>query len=115
MTIYANFDDGRQEMLATTFGWGEFSRWADGLDEGAFPEVVHLAEHGWEQELEALERQLGKALQGDVPDTDVAATGKALLEIVGQRGEAEALVISDGMTPAGPDVLSNGHHGGRFR
>jgi len=78
---------------------GGFGAWADKLDEGAYAEIVRLWEHGQCVQLHALERQLRTALRRDPPPhDDVRSTSQSLLDVLASRGDAESLLISNGMT-----------------
>lgn len=99
MAIYANLDTDEQEQIATNLGWGDFCRWADGLDTEQYGQVAHLRQHGWSQQLETLAKQLANALTSEQPPPDVLSVGHTLLRFVRDAGEAEVVSISDGMGP----------------
>jgi hypothetical protein len=99
LTLYANFDDQDGNPVyagdvATTRGWGEFTRWAETLPVKKFGLVVHLAEHGWAPDLADLERQLGKALKRATGSA--RSTCETLLALLEKRGDSEGIYISDG-------------------
>lgn len=97
MSIYAQFDDGEQKHLASNLGWSEFCQWAESLDSEQFPEVLHLSQHGWEQELESLIQQLE---QSPEPESEnVGSTRESLIAILSGRGTADVLLVTDGMGP----------------
>jgi hypothetical protein len=47
MAFYLQIDLEEPEQVATNTGWGEVLDWSERLDPGAFPNFVHLCEHGW--------------------------------------------------------------------
>lgn len=97
MTLSAAFDQADAGQVATTAGWSDFISWVDGLDAAKHPEPIHLAEHGWSQNLPALESQLQAAIQDSPPVLDVASVVQGLLQRLAQRGSAEVLTVSDGV------------------
>jgi hypothetical protein len=104
MSLYAQFDDGTQEFLSSNRGWSEFGEWADGLEAGKFPQVVHLREHGWCQRLGDLGAQLRAALKDERPEDDnVTATASALVTILSNQTGGEVLTVTDGSGPDSPE------------
>lgn len=102
MSIYAVLDADEPDHLASNQGWGDFGAWADKLDHERYGEVVRLWEHGQCTDLEALGQQLQTALHRDPPPAeDVRTTAKALLSLLAERGGADVLTVSNGMTAAG--------------
>lgn len=96
MSIYANLDTDEQVQFASNKGWSDVIAWVDGLDKDDFGELIHLADHGWSQEIEALREQLEKALKAS-PEKSVATTARALLDAI-ETGDV--VIISDGTGPA---------------
>ncbi len=99
MTMTASFDTDASIQIATNEGWGDLTRWAIGLEPGAYPELQHLAVYGWSQELAAVTLELATALVEFHPgDSSIFKTGEGLLAFLKARGEADAIVISNGVT-----------------
>jgi hypothetical protein len=103
MSIYAQFDNGEQRQFASNQGWADVVEWSESLDAAAFPEIAHLCDHAYEQQLESLESQLTAAMRQSTPREDVAATLNNLLDALAVRGDADAVFITDGMTSADDD------------
>jgi hypothetical protein len=98
MTMLASFDQGAETQIATNEGWGDLTRWALALEPGAYPDLQHLAVYGWSQELDAVAQELADALAQQAPeDASVTGTAQGLLAILQGRGEAQAMVISNGI------------------
>jgi hypothetical protein len=90
----ATFNDGRSVQAGTTKGWNDFTRWAETLDAEEYPELAHLAEYGWSQDLTELTSQLADALDSDAPsDPDTADVAKGLLDFLKGRGDAEVVTV----------------------
>jgi hypothetical protein len=108
MSLYAQFDDGTQEFLSSNRGWSEFGEWADGLDTDEYPQVVHLREYGWCQQLAGLKYQLHAALKWRRPANDrVAATAGTLLAILSNRTGGEVLTVTDATGPDSTEGAAN--------
>lgn len=99
MSIFANLDTGAQVQAGSNSGWGDFTRWIDTLDANDYAELVHLVEHGWCQDLPALTKQLGKAVESAKPDADAANIGRAVAMLASSGTGDGVMVISNGMTP----------------
>ncbi len=97
MSTYLTLDGGLPLDLASNRGWGDFVRWADRLDAGAFGQVAHLAEYGWCQEPALLRAQLAAALRLRPPDDHTAGVARTLLEAL--DGPAEVVTITNGQGP----------------
>jgi hypothetical protein len=107
MSIYATFDDDLDDdEIASNDGWSQFLDWVDGLDLQTYGEVVHLAEHGWCQDLPTLETQLAQALAQSPPEPETRTVAEGLLALVKARGEKEILLITDGTGPEDDDEAS---------
>ena len=99
MSVYLSFDGDEPTMLASNTGWADVSRWIDDLNAQQFGEVVHLAEHGWSQQLDKLESQLQSAVKASKPESTVSSTLADLLSLLAHRETAEVATINDGMAP----------------
>ncbi len=98
MSIYTSIGGEEPSFLSSNLGWSEFCDWADSLPPAAV-EVVHLAEHGWSQNIDALAEQLRAAGNATSPEADVAATIRSLLDAIDARApESESVVITDGLS-----------------
>lgn len=96
MSIYAQVDDNQTQVASNT-GWGEFTRWVDGLDVDANESLIHLADYGWTENISDAAAQLDAALAASPPSDDkVLSTAKVLLQAL-QAGGSVA-TITDGMT-----------------
>lgn len=98
MSIYAQFDDGEQRHLASNTGWGDIVEWSESLDPAEYPDLIHLCDHGYEQQLDALEQQIHAAVAANPPPDDVRKTLSGLLDTLAVRGGADVLFVTDGMT-----------------
>lgn len=100
MSMYYSFDGGEPLDFCSNKGYGDLCRWVDSL-KGAYPELSHLRNYGWEQDLQPLTKQLGKAIEAKPPaSTDVMKTAKGLLAALSGRGSAEVLTINNGIVRA---------------
>lgn len=98
MSIYATFDESAGDQLASNRGWGDFVRWTESLDADTFPNVVHLAEYGWVDELPKLAAELTKAIEQHSPEAQgLDKTLAELIELVKANQDKEAIFITDGM------------------
>lgn len=90
--------------LGTDTEWGLFGLWADTLPVAGNEAVLHLWEHGWEDDLEALERQLSLALAEHPPEEgEVYQVTSNLLDVLQGRGEADtaiAIGVDESEAPA---------------
>jgi hypothetical protein len=85
--------------FATNKGMGDFSRWADRLDESTYPAIVHLADWGWVNTLDDLINEINDAVLQYPPTVSVQDIIDSLLEALESRDEnAETIMLSNGMT-----------------
>jgi hypothetical protein len=100
MSIYANFENGTQQQLASNTGWSQFGEWVDARDAQHSIQLVQLWEHGISEELPALQSQLQDAIKRAPSDNeDVMSVADGLLDFVKARGRADVLIISNGVQP----------------
>lgn len=102
MSVYAVLDGDEEggPQVGSITGWGDFIRWTDDLDDDEFQEIIHLAENGWSQNLFDLQSQMEKAGTEQPPDDeDTKDVCRTLLQVITDRGDAEVLTITDGLTP----------------
>jgi hypothetical protein len=92
--VLAYFDEsGLGGSPGTWDGWAAFGAWADDLPVADYPQVLHLWENGWEDDLAPLETQLKRALSESPPDLPAAReVAEELLDIIASRAEADAAV-----------------------
>lgn len=95
MSIYATIGEQEPAFFASLQGWKELTGWADGIDADKYAEVVHVAEHGFVNNIAALSEQLRNAVVDDPPSEDVTATINELLDVL--EGESGELIISSGI------------------
>lgn len=97
MSYQAILDDDESIQVASNEGWYRFTDWVGTLDSAAYPELAHLAQYGWEQDLGDLAEQIEEALEASPPDDDVAGVARGLLEFLDAHEDAEALVVTQGV------------------
>lgn len=98
MSVFYTLDGSVPSFLASTTGWGDFTRWVDNLnaDNTDFPQLFVLGEYGWNQEVSALHDELASALADHAPTDDETKTvASDLLEAV--SGSDDVICITDGM------------------
>jgi len=84
--------------LASTRGWHDFKVWVDTLPVEMYPDLIHLAEYGWSQELLDLHRQLLLAVAHKRPNDQVYRTAQNLEGYLLHRDpKAESIFVSDSM------------------
>ncbi len=112
MSIYAVFDDDADgDQIATVAGWGDCTRWIEGLSADDFPQLAHLSEYGWSQELGDLSDEIVAALKDSPPeDDDTRDVAQTLLDALKTRDDPALLLLTDGMTTA--DVPPDARCGG---
>jgi hypothetical protein len=96
MGVYVSLDSGTPRQIASNIGWANFIRWLNTLED--VPDLKHLVEHGWDEDLSLVESQLRTALDRFPPEDSTRKIGTGLLRFVAQRGEATVLTINDGMS-----------------
>ena len=96
MTTYAILGGTEWFDFATTRGTGDFMRWAQQLGAADYPLLTHLADHGWVNEIQGLDKELRKAIKAHEPDAALRKTLDDLLRTLKQRGKAESIMLTDG-------------------
>ncbi len=96
MSYEARLDTGPAIQVASTKGWGDVRRWADKLEVADYPQIHHLLDHGWSQDLPGLNAQLFDAVEAHMPDDAVLATVAGLVDFLDEHPDAGAIVITDG-------------------
>lgn len=95
MSIYAVINENEPEMFASVVGWSDIVAWAESLDAEQFPNVVHLTEHGYTEQIPQLIQEIESAIDIVAPSESVASS---LNELVGLlQDESGVLLINDGM------------------
>ncbi len=105
-TLYALPDSPPTEGdgIASTTGYWNWSNAVLARGPDQFPELSHLAAHGWADRWDELEHELGELLHA-VPDPTLAPITAAVLAAVRARPpEAAALLVTDG-DPAADDEI----------
>lgn len=111
MSVYLSLDSGEPEMLASNKGWSDFCGWADELENDE-AELIHLCDHGWSQDLPALEKAVTVGLKSAPPsDRNVIKTAHLLQELLNDRGVAEVCTVNSGMSEENETRLSAQYHG----
>jgi hypothetical protein len=99
MGFYLAVDLEEPAPLASNAGWGDVQEWGEGLEAEAFPQLVHLLEHGWSA-APPLFAELSQALQEQPPrSSDLATTLDGLLTLLRKAQGAEVVSVTDGMGP----------------
>lgn len=94
---YSAIIGGTEQIpLASTQGWADAKSWIDELDAETFPLIVHLAEHGWTQDLPGVRKQIIAALKAQPPDDESIAKTMAGLALALKSAKGESLFVSDG-------------------
>ena len=83
--------------FSTTKGLGDFIRWVDSLNVSDYPNLVHLSEYGWTNDLENLEHEINSAIELHPPVPPVYKTVMGLLTNLSQRENSETITISNGL------------------
>ena len=99
---YSLIIGGTEEFaLASTLGWYDFKSWIDKLNVEIYPQLIHLVDWGWCQELDALLLELKLALVASPPQSPtVDATLRSLVDaLMFSSDDATSLFVSDGMGP----------------
>jgi hypothetical protein len=83
------------KQVASLSGWAEFREGAEGHDAG---ELHHLIDHGWSQDIPALEEQLSKVVEEGEPSGDVEDIATAILDALeGRQPGHGSVVLTDGL------------------
>jgi len=96
MSYYAELDNKAKSGgdVASNNGWSMFAAWVEELD-GELPQLRHLCEYGWCQNLPTLENDLKAALDSD-PDESSKSIAEGLLKMLKSKADAEVIAITDG-------------------
>jgi hypothetical protein len=98
MTYYLFVGGKEQRPLATTTGWYDFKQWAAGLNAIDYPQLIHLVDWGWAQQLDQLMRELKMAIIASPPMlASVDATLRSLMDSVAFSEGASSVFVSDGL------------------
>lgn len=99
MSVYLSFDTEPGDFLSSNRGWSEFCEWIDSLPEG-FPELNHIREYGWSQNIADLRNMAKNALKDFQPkDKDILGTGNIFVSLL--QNDGDVVTVNDGM---GPDI-----------
>ena len=94
MSAYLTIDGKEPTDLASNVGWGSVCEWIDGLDSNAYPDLVHLREHGWSEPASAVREQLAAAMQDSPAEGHAADVIANLLETLAGLGDESLGVTS---------------------
>lgn len=110
MSYTADFGEDRPDQpsvqIATNRGWADAVRWAEALDADDYPCVRHLADHGWEDDLDGLLDQLRESLEKHPPSSDVDHVCEGLLDAI-SRHQSEGILVINGGVPTGPIAVAS--------
>lgn len=85
--------------LASTSGWGDVGRWADGLPAKTADTLVHLWHHGYEVDIEDLQKEVKAAIKKHKPKHDVESTLNNLLALLkGADDDLPYVIVTNGLT-----------------
>lgn len=83
-------------QLASNAGYADFGSWIEGLDHEKYPDLVHLYEHGWNDEAADIQKELAAALKSDSPDDEsTKKTADGFLEIL--QGASGVITVTNGI------------------
>lgn len=84
--------------VASAGGWSDFIDAADGIDAEEFPELTHLADHGWSQKLDALAGEAEELASDEELSSGVADTLKTLADVADRASvSSESMIVTDGV------------------
>ena len=95
MSVTAKLESGPTAEVSSNLGWRDFSRWVESL-KGA-SDLKHLCEHGWDEDLDAVAKQLEEGLRDHPPRRDVKPIAEGLLGLLADRGDRDVLVVHSGI------------------
>lgn len=85
-------------QIATTKGWGDFSRWVDGLPEADNQQLLHLITHGWSQKPKEPQEQVQQALNDSSPESaDVRTVAEGLVQFLDELDTEDAVAVTNGL------------------
>jgi hypothetical protein len=99
MTTYAIVGGDQWHEFATVRGTGDFIRWVDSLDSEVYPRLAHFSDWGWVNEIEELQFEIESAMEDVEPSQSLRKTLDAFLSALESRGNAESVVLTDGLVP----------------
>ena len=94
MSRYAQINDDEPAFFASNSGWSEVIDWTDNLPAKKCPNLIHLAEHGYSENLPKLVKEIAVGLAISKPDDNVAKTLKELSDLL--KDEAGIVMITSG-------------------
>lgn len=77
--IVPDADEARGQQVASVGGWADVRAWAETFSPAGCPELQHLLEHGWSQEVQALRTEIESERRAHPPTADVGHTLDALV------------------------------------
>jgi hypothetical protein len=97
LSVYATFDEGPGEQIASNGGWSDFTDWAEDFELPKYEKLLQLLEHGYTTEPGRLADQLAEALEAVPPEESAMSVGERLIEVLRANDTQEAVFVTDGM------------------
>ena len=69
MSVYLVINDNAPHQLSSVKGWGDFTRWVEGLGESKYGNLTDLVIFGWSQKSASVYDELFKAKKPESKDT----------------------------------------------
>lgn len=103
MTLALIIDGEFAADVATNSGWSDFCDWTDALDLAIYPELIHLVDFGWVDNLPMLQKQIEDGIREIRPGASAMEVATGLLKELRKAKKAEYIIISDGTSDAADD------------
>jgi hypothetical protein len=84
---------GESFQIGTNTGAVELAEWATSLDPTEYPDLTHLFNEGWTDDVHLLQRQISDAIEAKPPSPDVLKSARHLMELCVGRGDDEVATI----------------------
>jgi hypothetical protein len=101
MSYSIQIGSGGFEQIASNEGYADFGAWVESLDVEKYPDLIHLYEWGWCENLDDLKSQIDAAMRDDDPPKDktVVETVSGIQQIIADRpADAVVATISAGLS-----------------
>jgi hypothetical protein len=93
--VFSRGDKVRHAGEVTTAGWQLYCDWAETLPVEEFEQMVQMQEHGYINELDAMEKQLSLALKEKRPKSKATReVAQNLLVVLRERSDAEVFGVT---------------------
>lgn len=100
MAYYLQYDNGNQEQVCSNDGWNAVGAWIDTVEPDHYPNLVHLREHGYANDVAGLAEEMAGAAEvyhdSTGHDVYVEQTIRDILKSL--RANRGAVVLSQGMS-----------------